>query len=123
MLKRVSSLTLILLAMGTVAVGHAYGKENKNQEHAASKIKQKLDKFGLSAPVIVKATDGREWNGSLVEIADDRFVLLSGAQRDRIVIPYSEVKQVKYNGSTGGANLGPAFLVAGAVVLLIHLLR
>jgi hypothetical protein len=123
MLKKVLSLTLILLVIGTVAVGRAYGQENKHQERAASKIKQKLNKFGLSAPVIVKATDGREWNGRLVEIADDRFVLLSGTPGDRIVIAYSEIKQVKYNGSTGGANLGPAFLVAGAVILLISLLR
>ncbi|HJQ23344.1 MAG TPA: hypothetical protein VKA60_05470 [Blastocatellia bacterium] len=122
MLKNLSSLTLSMLLIGAIAVGQAYGKANKDQERAA-KTKQKISKLGVSAPVIVKMTDGRKLNGNVLEINDASFVLLSGAQRDRIDISYSEVKQVKYNGSTGGAHHGRDFLVAVALILFFSQLH
>lgn len=122
MFKKLLSL-LLILSFTAIAIAPAYGKENNNQDKAARKTKQKISKLGLNAPVIVKVEDGRELNGEIAEIDDDSFVLLVGKNYDRIVITYREVKQVKYIGSTGGANLLPGFLIAGAAILLIKLLR
>jgi hypothetical protein len=122
MLKKLFSL-LLIFSFTAIAVAPAYGKESDDQDKAARKTKQKISQLGLNAPVIVKIADGRELNGEIAEIDDDKFVLLTGKNYDRIVIKYREVKQVKYIGSTGGANLLPGFLIAGAAILLIKLLR
>lgn len=122
MLKRLFSL-LLILSFTAIAVASAYGKDNDDPDKAARKTKQKISKLGLHAPVIVKVADGRELNGEIAKIDDDSFVLLTGRNYDRIVMTYREVKQVKYIGSTGGANLLPGFLIAGAAILLIKLLR
>lgn len=122
MLKKLFSL-LLILSFTAIAVAPAYGKENQDQDKTARKTKQKIGKLGLNAPVIVKVEDSRELKGYIAEIDDDGFVLLTSKNADRMVISYREVKQVKYIGSTGGANLLPGFLIAGAAILLIRLLR
>jgi hypothetical protein len=123
MLKPLAKPMLILLAIGAIAVAPVDGKSNKDQPPTAAKIKKKIRQFGVNSPVTVRLTDGREVNAQVVEINDDTFVLSAGSPPDTITVAYSEVKQVKYTGSTGGANFGPAFLIAGAVMLLIKLLR
>jgi len=116
------SLMLILLTSGapTVAV---FGKSNDSHDRAAAKIKQKIIRLGLDAPLIVKLDDSRKLNGRIGEISEDSFVMRVGVSGDEQVINYSEVRQVSYAGSTGGANLGPAFLVFIAVVVVTRLLR
>jgi hypothetical protein len=130
MLKKLSSLMLILLSIGPIAVTSAYGKANKDQKPSASKAKQKISKLGLDSSVIVKLDDGRKLSGRIGEIGEDSFVLRAAVKgdrtarlADRILITYSEVKEVKYDGPSGGANLGPGLLIAGAVILLINLIR
>lgn len=122
MLKRLLSF-LLCLSFAVIAIAPAYGNESNDQDKAARKTKQKISKLGLNAPVIVKVEDSRELKGYIAEIDDDDFVLLTSKNGDRMVISYREVKQVKYIGSTGGANLLPGFLIAGAAILLIRLLR
>jgi len=122
MLKKLFSL-LLILSFTAIAVAPAYGKENQDQDKTARKTKQKIGKLGLNAPVIVKVEDSRELKGYIAEIDDDGFVLLTSKNADRMVISYRGVKQVKYIGSTGGANLLPGFLIAGVAILLIRLLR
>ena len=122
MLKRLLSL-LLCLSFTTIAVVPTYGKEINDQDKEARKTKQKISKLGLNAPVIVKVEDSRELKGYIAEIDDDGFVLLTSKNSNRMVISYREVKQVKYIGSTGGANLLPGFLIAGAAMLLIRFLR
>jgi hypothetical protein len=121
MLKKLLSLMLILLSSGALAVESVYGKNHKSQEPA--KIKKEISKLGVDAPVIVKLNDGRKLSGRIGEIDDDSFVVRVGGKGDSTVITYSEVKQVKYDGSSGGANLLPGFLIAGAVILLIKLIH
>ena len=127
MLKKLSSLILIFLSIGPIAFTDAYAA-SKHQEQA--KAKQKISKLGVDTTVFVKLDDGRKLSGRIGEIGEDSFVLLApvkgdrtARQTDRIVITYSEVKQVKYDGPGGGANLGPGFLIAGAVNFLIALIR
>ena len=122
MLKKLLSF-LLCLSFTAIAVAPTYGKESNDQDKEARKTKQKISKLGLNAPVIVKVEDSRELKGYIAEIDDDGFVLLTSKNGDRMVISYREVKQVKYIGSTGGANLLPGFLIAGAAILLIRLLR
>jgi hypothetical protein len=122
MFKKLYSL-LLILSFTAIAVAPAAGKEGDDQDKAARKAKQQISKLGLHAPVIVKVADGGELNGRIGEIDGDSFVLLTGKSYDRIVITYREVKRVKYIGSTGGANLLPGFLIAGAAIFLIKLLR
>ena len=130
MLKKLSSLMLILLSIGQIAAAPAYGKGQRNQDLSTSKVKQRISKLGVDTSVIVKLEDGRKLAGRIGEIGDDSFVLLAPVKGDRtarltnpIVIPYSEIKQAKYDGPSGGANLLPGFLVAGAVILLVKLIR
>ena len=130
MLKKLLLFMLILLSSGAIAVAPAYGEGNEDQKPAASKAKQKISKLGVGTSVIVKLDDGRKLSGRIGEIGEDSFALHAPVKGDktarltnRIVVTYSEVKQIKYDGPTGGANLGPAFLIAGALFLLIKLLR
>jgi hypothetical protein len=120
--KLLSSM-LILLTSGALTVAPVFGKSNESHEQAAAKIKRKISKLGVDAPLIVILADARKLNGRIGEIDGDNFVLRVGANGDEQVISYSEVQQVTYIGSTGGANLGPAFVIFGAVILLIKLLR
>jgi hypothetical protein len=130
MLKKLLSLMLILLSSGALAIDSVYGKNPQGQDQSVAKIKREISKLGVEAAVIVKLYDGRKLSGRIGEIGEDSFVLRAPVKGDRtatltnrIVITYSEVKQVKYAGSSGGANLLPGFLIAGAVILLIKLIH
>ena len=120
--KLLSSM-LILLASGPLTITPVFGQSRESHEKAAAKIREKIAKLGVKAPVNVKLRDATNLNGQIEELDDDSFVLRVGANGDEQVISYSDVQQVSYVGSTGGANLGPAFVVFGAVILLIKLLR
>jgi hypothetical protein len=130
MSKKISSLLLSLLLVIACAANTAFARNNQDQHSAAAKSKQEISKLGVDAFVTVRLDDGRKVSGRIGEIGDDTFALLvpvkgdrTAKLTDRIVISYAEVKQVKSEGSSGGANLGPAFLVAGAVILLIVIAR
>jgi uncharacterized protein YdeI (BOF family) len=123
MLKKFLASILVLLSGGAFALAPGFSKNNYNQKQSATTIKRKISKFGVDASVIVKLDDGRKLRGRIVEIEDDRFVLRTEVKGDRITIAYSQIKQVKYDGSDGGANLLPGFLIAGGVILLIKLIH
>jgi hypothetical protein len=114
---------MILLMSGALKASPVLGKSNESRDKAAAKIKQKITRLGVDAPLVVKLADARKLNGQIAEINDESFVIRAGASGDEQVINYSEVRQVNYVGSTGGANLGPAFLVFIAVVVVTKLLR
>lgn len=122
-MRKLLSLMLILIASGEFTVAPVFGKSRETHEKAAAKIKHKVTRLGEDAPVMVKLGDARKLTGRIGEINDDSFVIRVGANGDEQVINYSDIQQVTYLGSTGGANLGPAFLVFGAVILLIKLIR
>ncbi len=129
MLEKLLSLMLILLLSGAVAIDSVCGQSPTGQDQAVAKIKREIGKLGVGAPVLVKLSDGRRQVGTIRDIDDDSFVLLVGVKGDRtakltnrMVIKYSEVKQVRSAGSSGGANLGPAFAIFG-VILLIKLIH
>jgi hypothetical protein len=123
MLKRFLSLMLILLTSVTLASDSVNAKNHQNQEHLATKIKQEVSKLGVDAPVLVKLVDGRKLSGRIGAIDEDSFVFRADPLGDSTVIAYSKVKQIRYAGSSGGANLGPAFLVVGVVFLLTKLIH
>lgn len=129
MLKKILSLMLILLSSGALAVDSVYGKKAGGQDQSVAKIKREISKLGVDAPVTVRLIDGRKLNGRIGEIGEDSVVLRIPVKGDRtamqtnlLVITYAEVKQVSYARSSGGANLGPAFLIVGVILLvkLIH---
>lgn len=128
MLKKILSLMLIFLSSGVLAVDSVYGRK-PGQDQSVAKIKREISKLGLDAPVTVKLIDGRKLSGRIEKIREDSVVLRIPVKGDRmamqtnqLVITYAEVKQVSHAGSSGGANLGPAFLIVGAILLikLIH---
>ena len=127
-MKKLASVVLIFLSIVHVAGVAAYGKGNKDKD--LSKVKQRISKLGVDTSVIVKLEDGRKLAGRIGVIGEDSFVLRTPVKGDRtarltdpIVINYFEIKQVKYDGPSGGANLGPAFLITGLVILLVRLSR
>ena len=123
MLHKLLSLMLILIASYEFTVAPVFGESGETHEKAAAKIKQKITRLGVDAPVMVKLADATKRNGRIVDIAENSFVIRVGASGDEQIINYSEVRQVTFAGSTGGANLGPAFLVFIAVVVVTKLLR
>jgi hypothetical protein len=123
MLPRLLSIMLILLMSGALKASPILGKSNESHEKAAVKIKQKIARLGVDAPLTVKLADARKLNGRIVEMGDNSFTIRVGPNGDEQVINYSDVQQVNYVGSTGGANLGPAFLVFIAVVVVAKFLR
>ena len=122
-MRKLLSLTLIVLTSGALTVAPVFGRSNNSQAKAAAKIKQKINRLGVDAPLTVKLDNDRKLTGRIGEINDDSFVIRVGPNGDEQVINYSDVQQVAYLGSTGGANLGPAFLVFIAVVLVAKFLR
>jgi len=122
-MRKLLSMMLILLTSGALTVAPVFGKSNDSHDKAAAKIKQKITRLGVDAPLIVKLDDDRKLTGRIGEISDESFVIRAGASGDQQVINYADVRQVTYAGSTGGANLGPAFLVFIAVVVVTKLLR
>jgi len=122
-MRKLLSLTLILLASCEFTIAPVFGRSNNSRDKAAAKIKQKINRLGVDAPLIVKLDNDRKLTGRIGEINDDSFVIRVGANGDEHVLNYSEVQQVTYAGSTGGANLGPAFLVFIAVVVVARFLR
>lgn len=122
-MRKLLSLMLILIASGEFTVAPVFGKSGETHEKAAAKIKHKVTRLGVDAPVTVKLAGATKLNGRIVDIDENSFVIRLGANGDEQIINYSEVQQVNYVGSTGGANLGPAFLVFIAVVVVTKLLR
>lgn len=122
-MRKLLSLMLILIASGALTGAPVFGKSSETHEKAAAKIKHKITRLGVDAPVMVKLADATKLNGRIGEINENSFLIRLGANGDEQVIKYSDVQQVNYVGSTGGANLGPAFLVFGAVILLIKLIH
>jgi hypothetical protein len=132
MLNQILSLMVILSLSSTFAVHAVCGQTAKTPDHAVAKIKRDITKLGVDALVSVKLSDGSKQRGRIAEIDDDSLVLLTAVAGDRtrkltnpITIANSEIRQIKHAGSSspaGGANLGPAFLILGAI-LLIKLIR
>ena len=122
-MRKLLSLMLILIASGALTVAPVFGKSGQTHEKTTAKIKQRITRLGVDAPVMVKLANATKLNGRIGEINENSFVIRVGANGDEQVINYSDVQQVNYAGSTGGANLGPAFLVFGAVVILIKLIH
>jgi hypothetical protein len=131
MMKKLLSLMLILLSGSVFAVDSVWGKDPVGQDQLAAKIKREICKLGVDAPVTLKLRDGSKLSGRIGEIGEDSVVLLTPVKGDRtarltnrIVITYVEVRQVKYAGRPSqGANLGPAFLIFGVVILLKTLIH
>jgi len=123
MRKKLLSSLLMLLSSGTFTLAAGYGQNHKSQEQPAIRTKRKVSKLGVNAPVIVKLKDGRKLSGLIGSIDDDSFEFRSAVKGGSSVITYAEVKEIKSAGSSGGANLGPAFLIVGAVFLLSKLIH
>jgi hypothetical protein len=130
MLKKLLSLTAVLLLANLIPIVCVHGQENKEQKGSEYKTKQKLSKLGRDAPVLLKLDDGSKVSGRIESIGENSFVLAVPVKGDRtarltnpVVISYSQIRQVKFVGSTGGANLGPGFLAAGALILVLVLVR
>jgi hypothetical protein len=122
-MRKLLSLMLILVASCEFTVAPVFGRSNEGHDKAAAKIKQKITRLGEDAPVLVKLADATKLSGRIGDIDANSFVIRVGPSGNEKVINYSEVQQVTYVGSTGGANLGPAFLVFIAVVVVARFLR
>lgn len=129
MSKNILSLMLLMLLSNGVVLSPALASNHQEETGHANKLKQKLSRFGTGHNVVVKLGDGSKLSGRIETIGEESFVLLTPVTGDRtarltnrVEINYLEVKQVKSNETYGGANLGPAFLIAGAIFLLAKLL-
>jgi len=124
MLRKVLSLTLLLLVSGMIDLASAKARQNDaDQKRSAVKIKQKLSKVGVQGFITAKLKDGRKISGNIEQIGEDDFVLLT-AKEGRVNITYSQVERIKDETKHyAGVNFGPVLLVFGAVILLVKLIH
>jgi len=68
---------------------------------------------------LIKLRDGKKLKGYVAQIADDHFVVVDVKTSAPTAVPYPQVKQVKGNNLSTGAQIAIAVIIAVVVIGLI----
>jgi hypothetical protein len=121
MSKRPLALVLATLMVSTVYVTTASAKPNPEREaQVAAKVKAAIAKLGTgsSARIEIKLSDGTRLKGYVSETAEDHFVIVDD-KTGTTAVPYPQVKKVKGNNLSSGAQIA---IAVGIFVLVIGLI-
>ena len=123
MLKKFLSLALVGLLINLVSVNPVYaGSKEEKQARSAEQVKRGVLKLGTGtdARVEVKLRDRTKLKGYISEAGEDSFTVIDAKMGVAATVAYPQVKQVRGNNLSTGANI--AIAVGGAVVLLLVVL-
>ena len=124
MLKKMLSMSFIVLVMNLAVVTAFAGTDAEKEAKFVEKLKTQLTKLGTGkdARVEVKLRDKTKLKGYVSEIKETSFVVIDEKTATPSEIPFPQTKQIKGNNLSAGVKI--AIVVAGVigVVLLIGLL-
>jgi hypothetical protein len=128
MFKKVLSLALVGLLLNVTGVSFAYaGSKAEKETRFAEKVKEGIGKLGTGAEarVEVKLRDKTKLKGYVSEAGADRFVLVNEKTGATATVAYSQVKQVKGNNLSKGAEiaLGVGVILLPIIIVLVLVSR
>lgn len=124
MFRKVLSLALVGFLLNVTGVSSAYAasKEEKAARFAG-KVKKGISKLGTGAEarIEVKLRDKTKLKGYVGEAGEDSFVIVDEKTGATSTVTYSQVKQVKGNNLSKGAEiaLGVGVILLPIVIVLI----
>ncbi len=119
MLKKISSLTLIVLLMQMFFALPTFA--GTKEEKFTEKVKTGIAKLGTGpeAKIKVKLKDGTKIKGYVTEVSENQFVVMNLKTGQTIPIAYPEVSQAKGNNLSKGVIITIGFL---AFIVLLYVL-
>lgn len=119
---KVLSLALIVILSNLVGfTSTVSGTTTEKESQFADRVKASIAKLGTGpeARVELKLRDGTKLKGYIAEIAADHFVVADAKTGVTTAVQYPQVKKVKGNNLSTGAQIAIAAIVALAVIVLI----
>jgi hypothetical protein len=119
---KVSLLALVFFLANLVCfTPTSAGSTTEKESQFADKVKTSIAKLGTGPEtrVEVKLRDGTRLKGYIAEIAADHFVVADAKTGVTTAVPYPQVKKVKGNNLSTGAQIAIAAVVAVLVITLI----
>lgn len=128
MFKKILSLALVGLLLNVAGVSVAYARSKEEKEaRFAEKVKAGIGKLGTGAEarIEVKLRDKTKLKGYVSEAGQDSFVVVDGKTGASSTVTYSQVKQVKGNNLSKGAEIaiGVGVILLPIVIVLILVSR
>ncbi len=119
MLKKISSLTLIVLLMQMFFVLPTFA--GTKEEKFTEKVKTGIAKLGTGpeAKIKVKLKDGTKIKGYIMEVSESGFVAMNSKTNQTVPVAYSNVKQVRGNNISEGVKI---LIGVGAIILLVAIM-
>ena len=122
MANKLLALVLATFMVSPVFVTSASAKPNAEKEaQFTAKVKAAIAKLGTgqSARIEIKLSDGNRLRGYVSETAEDHFVIVDDKTGAATVVPYPQVKKVKGNSLSTGAQIA---IAVGIFVLVVGLI-
>jgi hypothetical protein len=128
MFKKILSLALVGFLLNVTGASVAYaGTKEEKAARFAEKVKAGISKLGTGAQarIEVKLRDKTKLKGYVGEAGTDSFVIVSEKTGATSTVTYSQVKQVKGNNWSTGAEiaLGIGVILLPIVIVLILVSR
>ena len=128
MFRKILSLALVglLLNLTGVSIAHAGSKEGK-ETRFAEKVKEGISKLGTGAEarIEVKLRDKTKLKGYVSEAGKDSFAVVDEKTGAASTVTYSQVKQVKGNNLSKGAEIaiGVGVILLPIIIVVILVSR
>jgi hypothetical protein len=119
---KVLSLALVFFSLNLVCFTPTIaGTTTDKESQFAERVKASIAKLGTGpdAHVELKLLDGTKLKGYVAEIAADHFVVADATTGVTTAVPYPQVKKVKGNNLSSGAQIAIVAIVAVVVITLI----
>jgi hypothetical protein len=128
MFKKVLSLALVGFLLNATGVSVAYaGSREEKETRFGKKVKEGVSKLGTGAEarVEVKLRDKTKLKGYVGEAGEDSFVIVDEKTGATSTVTYSQVKQVKGNNLSRGAEIaiGVGVILLPIVIVLLLISR
>ena len=122
MFKKLSAITLAALLLNTVGAGTIYARtQDDKQARHVEKVKDAVRRVGVGekARVEVRLYDKTKLGGYVREAGADSFVVVDKKTGAANTVAYQQVKQIKGQNLSTGAQVAIGFGVAAALTVLV----
>jgi hypothetical protein len=128
MFKKILSLVLVGLLLNVSGGSFAYaGSKEEKKTRFAEQVKEGISKLGTGAEarIEVKLRDKTKLKGYVSEAGQDSFVMVDEKTGATATVTYTQVKQVKGNNLSKGAEiaLGVGVILLPIIIVLILVSR
>lgn len=124
MFKKVLSVVLVGFLLNVTGASVAYaGSREEKEARFAEKVKEGISKLGTGAEarIEVKLRDKTKLKGYISEAGRDSFVMVDDKTGATATVTYSQVKQVKGNNLSRGAEIaiGVGVILIPIIIVLV----